>query len=207
MIYRVLTILLILLSLTAFLYSNELDESYQKMLTAYGDLKSWQAEIKQTNYFIATQTTLNSEGAIFFQKGQISIRYNKPNEQYMLVRDSKVTVYDKASKTAARMNLTAAVQSLNPPEIIKTFWAKSQKTLAHEKDNLVAITLTPHKDNQIKQIRFIMNRKTGYITQFFYLDKEKNSVLINFAKIKTNQSIPESVWKLPIPPDVKIMDL
>ncbi|MFO7659296.1 MAG: outer-membrane lipoprotein carrier protein LolA [Candidatus Cloacimonadaceae bacterium] len=194
-----------LLGLTA-LQSVNLDESYGKMLAAYGKLNSWQAEIRQTNYFKDSETTLNSTGNFYYQKGRIAIRYDKPNEQYLLVQDGRVTVYDKSARTAVRTKLTAQVQSLDPVQIIKTYWEGSEKTIVAGKNNQLTITLVPGLDKQVKKLVFNLDSRTGYVNQLSYTDAQDNSVGLSFIKTKFNQKIPDSVWKLPIPPNVKIME-
>lgn len=202
---NILISIVLLLVLTA-LQSVTLDESYGKMLATYTKLTSWQAEIRQTNYFRDSETTLNSTGNFYYQKGRIAIRYDKPNEQYLLVQDGMVTVYDKSAQTAVRSRLTAQVQSLDPVQIIKTYWEGSEKTIFSGKNNQITITLSPRQDKQVKKLVFNLDARTGYVNQLSYTDAQDNSVGLSFIKTKFNQKIPDSVWKLPIPPNVKILE-
>ncbi len=202
---NILITIVLLLVLTV-LQSVSLDESYSKMLAAYAKLTSWQAEIRQTNFFKDSQTTLNSTGSFYYQKGRIAIRYDKPNEQFLLVQDGMVTVYDKSAQTAVRSKLTAQVQSLDPVQIIKTYWEGSEKTIIAGKNNQLTITLVPKQDKQVKKLVFNLDAQTGYVNQISYTDLQENSIGLSFIKTKFNQKIPDSVWKLPIPSNVKILE-
>lgn len=202
---KVLTAL-ILLTCFVLLQANTIQDTYQKMLDTYGKLNSWQAAISQTNYFKQAQTTLTSNGSFYYQKGKIAIRYNKPNEQYVLVKDGKITIYDKAAQTAVRTALDSSVQSLNPVEIIKAYWNQSDLSMTAVKNGKVTVTLGPRNNSQIKQIRFTLDCKTNYVTMLTYTDTQGNSVSLSFTKIKANPAIAASVWTLPIPKTVKIME-
>lgn len=183
-----------------------MDDHYQKMLKTYGSLTSWQAEIVQANVFGESHATLHSTGSFYYQKGKICIRYKKPNEQYLLVKDGKVTIYDRSANTAVRTSLASSIQSLNPVDIIKSYWGRSKRSIKRDSGFTVSLSLKPYKDEQIREIQFDLDKETGYVIQLTYFDHQDNVVNIVFNKIKINPDIPASVWKLPIPPDVKIME-
>lgn len=205
MIIKHLTILSILLLLCGLLNADRLDDSYKKMLNSYGKLSTWQADISQTNYFSQTKSKLVSSGVFFYNKKAVSIRYTKPNEQSLLIKDGIVTIYDKNSKTAVKSQLISTVQSLNPVEIVKSYWQKSEKAFVQSKDGIDTITLKPIKDNQVKELTVSLNSKNGFVTKLIYKDKQDNSVSISFTKMKANKPIPTSAFQLVIPKDVKVI--
>ncbi|MBM4398739.1 MAG: outer membrane lipoprotein carrier protein LolA [Candidatus Cloacimonetes bacterium] len=203
---KIITAFLLIISITSILSSDKLDDSYNQMLKAYAGLNSWQAVINQTNYFAQTKTKLVSAGNFYYQKNRAAIRYTKPSEQALLIQNGKVTVYDKASKTAVRTQLDSAVQSLNPVEIVQTFWKKSEKQLQPNDKGVTNLLLKPKKDDQIKEISVFLDDKTGYVTKLIYTDKQGNSVTVAFSKMKVNKPIAEAVWKLDLPKDVKVIE-
>lgn len=199
-----ITIILILLS--SILQADKVEDIYQKMLKSYTKLSSWQAAISQTNYFGQTKTTLKSSGTFYYQKNKVAIYYNKPNQQSLLVQNGTLTMYDKASNTAMKSHLVSAVQSLNPAEIVKTYWQVSDKTILQKTELNTVLSIKPKSDEQIKEIKTTVLNKTGYITNLVYIDKQGNSVAISFSKLKVNKPIPAAVWKLKIPKNAKVFE-
>lgn len=196
-----LTILLIILCNV--LTASPIEVAYNKMLNSYSRLNSWQAVINQTNYFVQTKTSLKSSGNFYFQKGKIAIRYNKPNEQRMLIQKGIVTIYDKSSNSYMKTELVSAVQSLNPAEIVKSYWQKSDNTVMSSTRESTVISIKPKKDEQIKEIKATIANKSGYITRFVYTDIQGNTVTISFTGMKVNKAIAASVWNLNIPANAK----
>jgi len=203
---KIIILNLLLLMLTTVLQAVTLDGHYQKMLAAYGKLNTWKAEIKQTNYFHQSKAKLTSNGNFYYQKGAISIRYNKPNEQFLVVKEGTVTVYDKSSNTAVKAKLGSATQSLNPVEIIKTYWKNSEKSIISSGKGYTEIQLKPKSDKQIQEIRFTLSDTTSYVNKLTYTDRQSNSVEVVFDKMQVNKSIPASVFKLDIPKTAQVIE-
>ena len=196
---KILLIFLSFLVVSSLLFADKVNDTYQQMLKSYAKLSSWQSVINQTNYFSQTKTSLKSSGNFYYEKGRIAIRYNKPNEQIMVVQKGEVTMYDKASNTALKSKLVSSVQSLNPVEIVKTYWQKSDKKLLKSVDNSTVLSIKPISDAQIKEIKVNIDSGTGYIAKLVYTDKQDNTVTITFSKMRINKPISAAVWKLNIP--------
>jgi len=195
-----------MLLITILLNADRIDASYRKMLDSYGKLTSWQAVISQTNYFTDSKVKLASSGNFYYMKNRIAIRYNKPNEQVLLIQDKKVTIYDKSSNSVIKSQLSSAVQSLNPVEIVSSYWQKSEKKLLPGTEKTSNIQLKHKNDKQIREIIFTSDNQTGYITKLIYNDLQGNSVTIAFTKIVVNKTIPASVWKLNIPKTAQVFE-
>ena len=203
---KTLLMLLAGMLLISALQAVTLDEHYQNMLSAYGRLNTWQAELSQTNYFSQSKAKLTSNGTFYYQKGAISIRYHKPNEQFLLIKDSLVTIYDKSSNIVVKSGLLSSVQSLDPVEIVKTYWKSADKTLLNSSGKQVVILLKPKSDKQIKEILVTLDSQTSYVNKLSYTDLQGNSVEVAFYKMQINKPIPASAWKLDIPPGAQIIE-
>lgn len=203
---KVILIIVCMLLLNGLLLADKVEDTYQQMLKAYAKLTSWQSVINQTNYYSQAKSSLKSSGNFYFQKGKISIRYNKPNEQILLIQNGTLTMYDKSSNTAVKSTLITSVQSLNPVEIVKTYWQKSDKKLLKSVGIYTVLSIKPVADPQIKEIRVNIDSKTGYISNLVYIDKQDNSVSIAFSKMKINKPIPAAIWKLNIPKTTKVFE-
>ncbi len=186
--------------------ADRIDDAFAYTLQVYNKLTSWQAVIKQTNYFKETKATLTSSGKIYYQKEMLAIRYDKPNEQHLFLNKGKLTVFDKQNNLVVKTKLATAVQSLNPVDILQEFWGKSSKSLVSEKDSLVTIKLTPSENKNIVQIQAALDLRTGYVTSLRYQDEQGNKVGISFSDIKINRKIPPSVWKPVIPKDATVIE-
>ncbi len=203
---KLICLALIFMTCSALLHADRLQDSYNKMLATYAKVNSWQAAITQSNYFAQSQSTLKSSGTFYFQRGKVAIYYTKPQVQYLLVTDGKVTIYDQAARSAMRSGLLSSVQSLNPVEIVKTYWNASQKSLVQSVQGTTAILLKPKSDKQIKEITVTLQNSTGYVKKLSYRDISGNTVSLSFTSGKVNQAIPKKIWNLPIPKSVKVLE-
>lgn len=203
---KFITIAILLMLTCSLLQADKVEDAYQKMLKAYTNLTSWQAALNQTNYYGQTKTTLKSSGNFYYQKNKIAIYYNKPNEQSLLVQNGALTMYDKASNAVMKSRLASAVQSLNPVEIVKTYWKVSDKTIIQNTEQSTVLSIKPKDDEQIKEIKATIVKSSGLISSLVYIDKQGNSVTINLSKLKINKPIPASVWKQNIPKNAKVFE-
>jgi outer membrane lipoprotein-sorting protein len=197
---------IIFLLFSAFLGAGTLEDSYAKMEQAYAGLTSWQATLNQTNYFAESQTTLKSLGNCYYRNSKVAIYYTKPAVQSILIAEGKVTVYDQASKTALKSALTSSVQSLNPVEIIRSYWQKSKQSIVSSDKGKTHIKLIPKSDKMLKEVNFTLNDADGFITSLSYKDQQGNVVTLDFSKLKINQTIPASIWKLSLPKGTRILN-
>ena len=198
-------IVAMLFSITA-LSATPADDLYQKMISAYGKLNSWKAVINQTNKFQQSNSTLKSTGTFYYQRGKLAIRYNKPNEQQLVIQNGKLEIYDKSNNTVYKSTLDSAVGSLNPVEIVKSYWAKSSHAITGTAKGFSTLKIIPRQDPSIQDITLKVETSTGYIHQFQYTDKAGNSLNISFIKIKLNPSLPTAVFKLNYPKTAKIFE-
>jgi outer membrane lipoprotein-sorting protein len=182
------------------------DHAYSSMQKAYSGISTWQAGVTQTNYFVSAKTTLKSQGNCYYKKDNFAIHYTKPSVQAIIVAGGKVTVYDQASKTVLTSALSSSIQSLNPVEIIRSYWQKSDWRLLDSRKNVTHIMLFPKADKQIKEISFILDEVSWLITSLTYKDAQGNTVTLSFDNMKINKPIPAGVWKLNLPKDVRRLE-
>jgi outer membrane lipoprotein-sorting protein len=182
------------------------DRTYEKMVSTYGKLTSWQADLIQTNYFKQTKTSLKSTGTIYFQTSRLAIRYAKPNEQALVITGGKLTMYDKTNNTVLKSSLDSAVQSLNPVEIVKSYWQKSARVVLKDSKRFTTLQLKPKADKQAKVIEFTVDNLTGLITALSYTDPAGNSVSFAFSNLKSNHKIPAKVFQLTYPKTAQIFE-
>ncbi len=179
---------------------------YQKITTTYGGLSSFQASVKQDNYFAHVKKDISYSGNIYFTRGKMVIKYDKPNLQRLMVNAGMVDLYDSQSKTVFRSRMRPEFGKMNPVEILQFYWKKSTVKVLSSKGNISEVSLKPVNDPTIAHMSASINHKTGIIQSLSYADTTGNRVKYTFSGIKTNARIPESVWLFSLPKDVQVVE-
>ncbi len=199
-------ITLILLLSCNLLFSISSEALYQKIAGTYGSLSSFQAVIKQDNYFAQLDKSITYHGNIYFTKGRMVIRYNKPYFQRLSVSGGMVELYDSQSKTMFRSKMRPEFGKMNPVEILQLYWKKSTVNIQQGKGNQVNVFLKPFDDPVIVSISAIVNSDSGIVQSLTWTNRNNDKVTYNFSSIKTNAKIPASVWQYTYPKDVQVVE-
>ena len=199
-------ITLILLLSCNLLFSISSEALYQKIAGTYGSLSSFQAVIKQDNYFAQLNKSISYEGNIYFTKGKMVIRYNKPYFQRLSVSGGMVELYDSQSKTMFRSKMRPEFGKMNPVEILQLYWKKSTVNIQQGKGNQVNVFLKPFDDPVIVSLSARVNSESGIVQSLTWTNRNNDKVTYNFSNIKTNAKIPASVWQYTYPKDVQVVE-
>ena len=199
-------ITLILLLCCNFLFGISSEALYQKIAKTYGSLSSFQAVIKQDNYFAQLDKSISYNGNIYFTKGRMVIRYNKPYFQRLIVSGGIVELYDSQSNTVFRSKMRPEFGKMNPVEILQLYWKKSTVNIQQGKGNLVNVFLKPFDDPVIVSISAVVNSESGIVQSLTWTNRNNDKVTYNFSHIKTNAKIPPSVWQYTYPKDVQVVE-
>ncbi|HOE54465.1 MAG TPA: outer membrane lipoprotein carrier protein LolA [Candidatus Cloacimonas acidaminovorans] len=199
-------ITLILLLCCNFLFGISSEALYQKIAKTYGSLSSFQAVIKQDNYFAQLDKSITYHGNIYFTKGRMVIRYNKPYFQRLSVSGGIVELYDSQSNTVFRSKMRPEFGKMNPVEILQLYWKKSTVNIQQGKGNQVNVFLKPFDDPVIVSISAVVNSESGIVQSLTWTNRNNDKVTYNFSSIKTNAKIPASVWQYTYPKDVQVVE-
>jgi len=199
-------ITLILLLSCNLLFSISSEALYQKIAGTYGSLSSFQAVIKQDNYFAQLDKSISYNGNIYFTKGRMVIRYNKPYFQRLSVSGGMVELYDSQSKTMFRSKMRPEFGKMNPVEILQLYWKKSTVNIQQGKGNQVNVFLKPFDDPVIVSLSARVNSESGIVQSLTWTNRNNDKVTYNFSHIKTNAKIPPSVWQYTYPKDVQVVE-
>lgn len=198
-----LACLLLLGSLQAAVSQAQL---YQKMRAAYGSLKTYQAELSQSNYYPQLKRTISYNGKIYFTPGRMLMSFSSPSVQRLQIRDGQVELYDASSKTLLRAPMQPEFGKMNPVEILDLYWQKSRVSVTSETARQASVSLKPKSDKLISSLSATLDKKSGLVTSLSYSDKSGNKVTYKFSGIKTNAAIPSSVWNFSYPKDVQVIE-
>ncbi|MGB4260862.1 MAG: outer membrane lipoprotein carrier protein LolA [Candidatus Cloacimonas acidaminovorans] len=199
-------ITLILLLCCNFLFGISSEALYQKIAKTYGSLSSFQAVIKQDNYFAQLDKSITYHGNIYFTKGRMVIRFNKPYFQRLSVSGGIVELYDSQSNTVFRSKMRPEFGKMNPVEILQLYWKKSTVNSQQGKGTLVNVFLKPFDDPVIVSISAVVNSESGIVQSLTWTNRNNDKVTYNFSSIKTNAKIPASVWQYTYPKDVQVVE-
>lgn len=197
---------LLLFLLCSSLFSINSEALYQKIAKTYGSFSSFQANLKQVNYFSQLDKSVTYQGSIFFTRGRMVIRFTKPTFQRLMVSGGIVELYDAESKTVFRSKMLPEFGKMNPVEILQLYWKKSLVKVQQGKGDLVSVSLKPYNDPVITSISANVDSKTGIVNSLSWTNKNNDRVTYNFANISTNAKIPASVWQFTYPKDVQVVE-
>ncbi len=193
-------IILIFLFLTISLFADEqLEKIYDNILITYSNIKSYEADFTQQNYWKELDVSKQSNGKIYYNTDCFLMKYNEPTGQLLLIKKDTVTMYDTASQQALISNDMQT--ELRPMKLISEYWDVSKKELIKSDSISFRIRLiTPDKQQIVVQVQDFL------ITEFTIIDVDENSVTYKFSNEKINKNLPENIFEITLPEGINIID-
>jgi outer membrane lipoprotein-sorting protein len=192
--------------LVGVLYGQSAEALHTKLNKAYSGFDSFQASVKQTNYYAQLKKSVVYSGNIWFMPGRMVMRFDKPSLQRLQISGGQVQLYDASSETLFKSSMLPEFGKMNPVEIFQHYWKRSTVKILSSQKGISVVSLVPHKDPMIKELTASINEKTGIISQLSYTDASGNKVSYAFSGVKVNQIIPASVWSYNYPKNVKVVE-
>lgn len=193
-------IILIFLFLTISLFADEqLEKIYKDISITYSNIKSYEADFTQQNYWKELDVSKQSNGKIYYNTDCLLMKYSEPTGQLLLIKKDTVTMYDAASQQALILNDMQT--ELRPVKLISEYWDISRKELIESDSISFRIRLITPDSQHIE-----VNIKDSLITEFSIIDIDENSVIYKFSNEKINKSLPENIFKITLPEDTNIID-
>jgi outer membrane lipoprotein-sorting protein len=202
---RTIKLVVFLLFSCSLLWGQSADALYTKIASVYSELSSFQAEVKQDNYYAQIKKSISYRGKIYFTRGRMVIRFDKPNFQRLAISGGYVDLYDAQSKTVFRSRMKPEFGKMNPVEILQSYWKKSKVTILDKQGDISKVRLVPFNDPLIASLTASINTKTGLVQTLGYTDANGNKVDYSFSGIKTNNKIPASIWEYTYPKEVQVV--
>lgn len=187
------------------LWAQSTTELHNKLNARYEGLQSFQAEVKQTNYFSQIKKSIVYHGKLYFIPGRMVMHFEKPSVQRLHVSSGTAELFDAASNTLLRSKMLPEFGKMNPVEILQHYWSKSEVSIVSSEKNITNLRLIPQKDPMIKELNAKVDATSGLVHSLGYSDASGNTVTYQFSNIRTNQSIPASVWSFSYPKDVQVI--
>lgn len=196
---------LLLLLLTSLLFAQSTQTLHQSVKTQYQNLKSFQADVKQTNYFVQLKKSIVYNGKLYFSPGRMLMSFSKPSVQRLQITSGFAELYDADSNTLLRSKMLPEFGKMNPVEILQHYWGKSKVSIVAKDKEMVTVQLIPPKDPMIRELSATIDSGSGLVHSLSYSDPAGNTVTYQFSAIKRNQSIPASVWSFKYPKDLQVI--
>lgn len=178
---------------------------YATMQSKYGSLSSFQAEVRQSNYYSQLKKNINYDGKIYFASGRLLMHFTKPQIQRLQIENGKLTLFDAMSNTILKSAIQPEFGKMNPVEVLQIYWTKSKVSITKEDNSTVSVSLIPNNDPMIKSLSAVIVKSSGLVQNLSYSDKSGNSVSYAFSGIKLNQAIPAGVWSFTYPKTAQVL--
>ena len=193
-------ITLLCLFLTGSLFADDqLETIHANILITYSNIKSYEADLIQRNYWKELDIVKRSEGKIYYNTDNFLMKYSEPAGQLLLIKRDTVTMYDAASHQALISNDMQT--ELRPVKLISEYWDISQKELIENDSISFRIRLVTPDSQQIE-----VKIKDFLITEFTVIDIDNNSVTYNFSNEKINKNLPENIFEITLPEGTNLID-
>ncbi|MDZ4182868.1 MAG: outer membrane lipoprotein carrier protein LolA [Candidatus Cloacimonadaceae bacterium] len=199
-------IIILLCALALSLTAATTAEVYAKMQSAYKNLSTFQANVKQTNYYPQLKRSIVYDGKIYFSPGRMLMSFDKPHTQRLVIQNSRVELYDAQSNTLFKARMLPQFGKMNPVEILQVYWTKSTVKITRESGDIAQVKLIPKDDPLVTSLEASIHKKSGIVQTLSYSDSSGNTVTYAFSGIKTNAAIPASVWNFSYPKDAQIIE-
>ena len=188
------------LFLTISLFADEqLEKIYENISITYSNIKSYEANFTQQNYWKELDVSKQSNGKIYYNTDCFLMKYSEPTGQLLLIKKDTVTMYDTASQQALISNDTQT--ELRPVKLISEYWDVSQKELIKSDSISFRIKLVTPDSQQIE-----VNIEDILITELNIIDIDENSVIYKFSNEKINKSLPKDIFEITLPEGTNIID-
>ena len=178
---------------------DQIESVYEGILITYSNIKSYEADFQQENFWKELDIIKQSEGKMYYNTDNFLMKYREPAGQLLLIKNDVVTMYDAASHQAFISN---DIQTeLRPVKLISEYWDVSKKELIESDSISFRINLITPDSQQIK-----VNIKNFLITEFTIIDVDDNSVTYKFSNEKINKNFPENIFEITLPEGTNIID-
>lgn len=181
-------------------------EVHTKLVNAYNRISSFQAGVSQTNNYSSLKRTITYQGNIYYVPGKMLMHFTRPQIQRLQIDNGKITMYDAMSNTILRGDMQPQFAGMNPIQLLQEYWGKSTVSVVSENRSNATVRLIPRNDPMIREIRAQISRISGLVQNLSYIESSGNTVSYAFSNIRTNQSIPASVWTYRYPADAQVLN-
>jgi outer membrane lipoprotein-sorting protein len=212
--------LMLLVPLSQAQSAYTLDQVFTKMDEVAKTFRSSQADLERTHVTVIVNDKDVAFGKFYYtRKGKeprVKMELTKPSAQLALVDKGKVQLYTPNLKQVQEASLGDHKDSLemfmalafgtSSEDIKKNFMATLAGEESIDGQKTTVLELKP-KSSGIQSVRMWMDQKRWVAVQIRVTEGSNDYFILRYRNIKLNSSIPESVFQLKLPKDVRVLKM
>jgi outer membrane lipoprotein-sorting protein len=197
-----------------------LDQVFAKMDEVARTFRSSQADLERTHVTILVNETDVASGKFYYARSgkepRVKMELTKPSQQYALVDKGRIQIYTPSLKQVQVASLGDHKDTLemfmalafgqSSAELKKNFAVSLAGEETIDGQKTVALNLKP-KASGIKSVQMWMDPKKWVAVQLKVTENGGDYFVLKYSNIKLNTNIPESVFDLKLPRDVRVLKL
>ena len=198
-----------------------LDQVFAKMDEVSKDFRSTAADIERTHVTVLVNDKDVSSGKFFYvrkvKEPRVKLELEKPMRQLLLVDKGKLQMYTpnlKQVQEAAigpHQDKVEMFMALGFGQSSQDLKKNFDVTLAGDElvdgKKTTVLDLKPKDTGMFKSVRMWMDQQKWVAVQIKTTEKSGDYLTLKFSNIKTNANIPDSVFDLKMPKDVKVIKM
>ena len=194
------------------------EEVLSRFSEAQASIETLQAEFEERKNLsllkeevVLTGTLYHSRPLNFFWD------YQTPTPKQILLTEKSLVAYYPELNKAEEVNVRRWNQrirrylqiGLNLGELHKDYVISLGSVSDGDPEETDLLTLVPRKKrrrSQLQEVRIWADKKTGHTRQISYLESNGDASTFTFRNIRVNAGIPETVYHIDLPEDVRMGD-
>ncbi len=198
-----------------------LDQVFAKMDEVSKDFRSTAADIERTHVTVLVNDRDVSSGKFFYvRKGKeprVKLELEKPMRQLLLIDRGKLQMYMPNLKQVQEANIgphqdkVEMFMALGFGQSSQDLKKNFEVTLAGEElvdgRKTSVLDLKPKDTGMLKSVRMWMDQQKWVAVQIKTTEKSGDYLTLKFTNVKMNANIPDSVFDLKMPKDVKVIKM
>jgi outer membrane lipoprotein-sorting protein len=197
-----------------------LDQVFSKMDEVAKTFRSSQADLERTHVTVIVNDKDVASGKFYYaRKGKdprVKMELQKPIAQLALVDKGKVQLYTPSLKQVQEASLGEHKDALemfmalafgtSSEDIKKNFTSTLAGEESIDGQKTTMLDLKP-KNSGIKSVRMWMDQKRWVAVQIKVTEGSDDYFILKYTNIKLNANIPESVFQMKLPKDVRVLKM
>ena len=209
MVLKNFSLSIILLCSVLFLKAIDNDKLHGDLVSKYDQIKTFQADVRQTSYYNELDIEKVSEGKIYYTDEKLALSYSKPANEKIIFIDNVINIYQAEQNILIKTAADSSLVTLNMGYFIKHYWDKETAVVTSLENNEYLIELKlvgEYALSNIQKVELRINLRSLLVERISYSDENLNQVTLELSNILLNEDIPSSSWDLDIKDDTQIVD-
>jgi outer membrane lipoprotein-sorting protein len=189
-----------------------LTELLARMDQVQKGLTTLRVNFVQTNTFRMLSQPQVLKGQLVLRKPDTALyEYTSPSKLFFLVKDGDLLVYNPAQKKVIiqdiRRHQARIIRYLGISQPLRELQESFEVKWSGQDAGAVHLILTPTKlkmRRKIAVLQFWVDPQTALLKSFEVVEVEGDRIRFDFSQWESNPVLPESAFKVEIPPGVKV---